>query len=251
MIQIKGLIHSLAAMFLIFTFTGGCASMGPTIPPGVKPVGPEAGVNGNGWWEVRFQMKWPEDTEASWHVDLFLALEVVSPVLDQYRKDIILWRFHRRAHRDQTGHQFSFIFYCHPTKAQQIYDAIKSDVGLAEMKTAGIIIKEGYDDTGRILRPRIEDTSGSAWPRSIKKSWPYFIMGVSQMWLDLITEIAEQNSDGQQPLLIEERLAFYEQVNASVTEVWREQGQRAFLHHLNALFGYEPVAIYEKRYMKF
>jgi hypothetical protein len=196
-------------------------------------------------------MKWPEDTEPSWHVDLFLALEIVSPVLDQYRKDIILWRFHRRAHRDQTGHQFSFIFYCHPSKAQQVYDAMKSDVDLAEMKTTGIIIKESYDDTGRIQRPRIEDTSDSTWPRSIRKSWPYFIMGVSQMWLDLIKQIAAEHSNGGGPLSIEETLAFYEEINESLTETWREQGSRVLLHHLYALFGYEPIAVYEKWYRRF
>ena len=29
---------------------------------------------------------------------------------------------------------------------------------------------------------RLEDTSDQEWPVEIQRSWPYFIMGVSQSW---------------------------------------------------------------------
>ncbi len=36
-------------------------------------------------------------------------------------------------------------------------------------------------------------------------------------------------------------LDFYRQVNDAVTDTWHREGHHAFLHHLNALFGYEPI----------
>ncbi len=38
-------------------------------------------------------------------------------------------------------------------------DSIKSDPLLMEMKTAGLIVQDIYDNTGRLDRPDIEDTS--------------------------------------------------------------------------------------------
>lgn len=36
-----------------------------------------------------------------------------------------------------------------------------------------------------------------------------------------------------------------------LTALWQNEGRHAFLHHLNALFGYEPILIIEKRPMRF
>jgi hypothetical protein len=40
-------------------------------------------------------------------------------------------------------------------------------------------------------------------------------------------------------------------VDEVVEEMWRQEGSHAFLHHLNAIFGYEPVVVYERRLMNF
>lgn len=121
---------------MIVILLGGCASLGPAIPPVREIVKPEMGVPDTGWWKAGFQMRWPEDTEPRWYMDLFIAHAIISPVLDQYEKDIVLWRFHRRAARDQGGHQFSFIFYCTGETAQMIYNAIEGSNKLEKMKTA-------------------------------------------------------------------------------------------------------------------
>jgi hypothetical protein len=44
---------------------------------------------------------------------------------------------------------------------------------------------------------------------------------------------------------------YYRTVDKEVQEAWETQGRHAFLHHLNAIFGYAPVVVYEKKYMKF
>jgi len=76
-------------------------------------------------------------------------------------------------------------------------------------------------------------------------------MGVSQMWLHLIAEIAGEVPRETKPSSVQDIEAFYQQVNASLQTSWREEGGHAFLHHLNALFEYQPVIIYEKRLMTF
>ena len=71
------------------------------------------------------------------------------------------------------------------------------------------------------------------------------------MWLSLIGEIAEQVWDGERPSSMERIRVFYEQINESVIRSWQEEGRHAFLHHLNAIFGYKPLVVYEKRFMVF
>jgi hypothetical protein len=243
--------YSLAAMALVIIVMVGCASVGPVATPDLEPKKEKVKSAENGWWHARFVMKWPEDKEPSWHMDLFLAREIVSPVLSEHKKHIVLWRFHRRASRDEIGHQFSFIFYSSPETAREIYYGIKAHPRLEALKRAGIVMEDSYDDTTRISEPNIEDTSDLNWSSPIRKSWPYYMMGVSQMWLNLITEIAREISTETKPSSVQDIETFYQQVNASLRSSWREEGGHAFLHHLNALFEYEPVIIYEKRRMTF
>ncbi len=58
------------------------------------------------------------------------------------------------------------------------------------------------------------------------------------MWLELVTDFSSrsENSAGG----IEEK---YKQVQADVTDIWQEQGQHAVLHHLNAVYAYQPLLI--------
>ena len=114
-----------------------------------------------------------------------------------------------------------------------------------------MIIRDTYDDTSTITRPNLEDTSDRTWSLPIQKSWPFYIMGVSEMWLNLIREVAGQVPSGGPPSNLDDALGFYRQVNASIEQMWRDEGQHAFLHHLNAIFGYEPLMVREKRPMSF
>jgi hypothetical protein len=247
----KGCEHYLAAMTLVITVMAGCASVGPITSPDLKSIKEKVERSENGWWCARFVMQWPEEKTPSWHIDLFLAHEIISPVLYQHQDHIVLWRFHRRAVRDDIGHQFSFIFYASPEAAREIYHAIKSDTRLAAMKKAGVIVRDSYDDTSQMSEPNVEDKSDLDWSSPIRKSWPYYMMGASQMWLHLITEIAREISTETEPSSVQDIEAFYQQVNAALQAFWREEGGHAFLHHLNALFEYESVIIYEKRRMTF
>jgi hypothetical protein len=234
-------ILNLLVCSLLVLGLSACAATEPQW--GLEQMKPERQASINGWWRASFRMKWLENTQPLWHLDLFLAHSVIVPVLDEYRNELALWRFHRRAARDKTGHQFSFIFYAPQETADQIYDSLKSNALLKEMIGSGLITQDVYDNTGVVAKPNIEDTSDDNWSPQVKKSWPYFIMGVSQMWLTSIGEIAEDLSPGQRPSSLQEALAFYRQVDENLKRLWQEEGGHSMLHHLYAIFGYEPVRV--------
>jgi len=74
---------------------------------------------------------------------------------------------------------------------------------------------------------------------------------VSRMWLNLIDEVSKETLKERGLSNLDGLLEGYRKVNEVVEEKWRQEGSHAFLHHLNAIFGYEPVLIYERRLMNF
>ena len=247
----RGAIRALALVVLLITAVGGCASTGVTPSSVSAPTKETEEASPNGWWYGRYVMSWPEGKDPSWHLDLLLAHRVVSPVLNRYRGDIVLWRFHRRAARDQAGHQFSFIFYSSPEIARRVFTALQSEALLGKLKERGVLIRDSYDDTSAISRPNLDDTSDRRWSPALQKSWPYYIQGVSEMWLNLILQMASESSSDKGLAGLDDLLRSYEQLNSTIGQLWREEGQHAFLHHLNAIFGYESLMIREKRLMDF
>jgi hypothetical protein len=236
---------------LVAVAVSGCASFGKVRPSEPESAGQKMVHAEKGWWYARFRINWPEGTDPAWYVDLILAHRVVSPVLDQYAKEITLWRFHRRAGRDQTGHQFSFIFYASRETAQEIYRAIRSNGLLEKLIAAHLVVDTIYDDTNASLRTDLGATSDPHWSPEIKRTWPFYIMGVSRTWLSLIDEVSKETLKGRTPSNLDELLDGYRKVNQVIEEKWRDEGGHAFLHHLNAIFGYEPVVVYEKRLTNF
>jgi hypothetical protein len=243
-----------ATVLLLVLAAASCApdaAIRPPAPPGAEGVDrPEAKAD-KGWWRVRFRMRWPENTEPLWHMDLFVAREVVAPALRRYERDIELWRFHRRAARDDAGHQFSFLFYARPRTAEQVLSFVRSSRELDRMRSEEKIVEVLYDATTEIKRPQVRDTSDSRWPPEVQKTWPYFIMGVSEMWLRLVDEYAREECPAESSSSPEDRDDCYREVAERMETTWREQGRHALLHHLNALYGYEPLVYYEKRLLRF
>ena len=245
--------YRLVAVAIIFSMLAmaGCATTierktVETIEPPPAEI-----ASSDGWWYARFRMHWPAEEQANWHLDLLIAHKIVAPSLAQFKDEIRLWRFHRRAVRDQTGHQFSFIFYAPAETAYQVFNMLRSNELLSEMKSAGMIIEDQYDNTDGISKPRIEDTSDATWPPSIQKNWPYFIMGASWMWLNLISETIAGMPNPDSPMSLQENEEQYKKANAAISELWQKEGQHAFLHHLSALFGYRAIIFYDERMLKF
>ena len=202
------------------------------------------------WHAARFRFEWPEGAEPAWHRDLMLAHRVVGPVLAARQDRIPLWRFHRRAVRDATGHQFSFIFYADVATATEIMDALRTDALLATLQNKGIVTSIHFSDPRKSQQPAVADTADKQWSPAVQRTWPYFIMGASRMWLGLI-EAAASGKDKDLSMNYNGLDALYRQADAEVTAAWRREGRHALLHHLNALFGYEPLEVWEMNLMRF
>ena len=72
------------------------------------------------------------------------------------------------------------------------------------------------------------------------------------MWLNLIDEtVNETGAEQYSRKSLKEMRILYSRVNDEITEVWQKKGRHAYLHHLNAIFGYEPLILYEKRLLRF
>lgn len=227
----------------------GCAGTQPVTLPTApnQPLEQVESLDGKGWWYARFRMDWPGDGEPNWYMDTLLAHQIVSPVLAKYRDHIDLWRFHRRAVHDSAGHRFSFIFFAKPAIANKIFHALKQNSILATLQKSGKIDKVSFDNTDKIGRPKVSDTSDPSWPNEIQKAWPSFIMGASQMWLDMIADIAT-DKEIQEAATIEQ---VYKDVQNNLTELWENNGQHVFFHHLSALYSYQPLLVIERKPMRF
>ena len=195
------------------------------------------------WWYARFKFVWPEKASTiNFSDDLFIAHQVIIPVFDMYSDSIKLWRFHRRAARDDTGHQFSFIFYTTRKTAGNIFQLIEKNALLKQLLKENILEQVSLDNVTKPRRQKIEDTSDKNWSISIQKSWPYYIMGVSTLWLDLLNqEIKKSKLDTSKSIQLQQ--AQYEKINEQLTRQWKEQGKHAFFHHISAIFGYEPLEL--------
>jgi hypothetical protein len=204
-----------------------------------------------GWWSVRFFMDWPANTEPSWYMGTLLAHQVVAPVLNRHQNEISVWRFHRRAAPDASGHRLTFYFYSRPANAQQIMASVRYNELLSRLMAAGDILRTEYSDPRVNVAPDIEDTSDAKWSPALQKAWPYFIMGASQMWLDLIDKLIAERPPGKGGTTLEQTRQLYREVDAEVLRVRQNEGRHAFLHHLNAIFEYEPLWVYERRPLKF
>lgn len=221
----------------------GCAGL-TTVD--IQPV--TSGVAGQSesppeWWFVRIQWHWAEDMAPAWHLDLLAAHQILLPLINAHGDEILLWRIHRRAGRDEAGHQFSLLFYASGQTAQTIYSGIADNAVLADLTAAGMVAQVKTRPLTDGSFPNIEDMSDPAWSPAMQASWPHYIHGVSRMWLDLVSITANPLITDSAPVTLDGTVALYRQVDADINDVWQTEGSHALLHHLNAIFGYQPVPV--------
>lgn len=195
-----------------------------------------------GWWQAAFKINWPDKSEPLWYLDLMLAHKIIAPILDKYQGQIVLWRFHRRAARDNAGHQFSFIFYCSSTLATTIMSKIEINSLSHHLIQTEKITKVYLQNTAEIKQSNLEATSDKTWSKAMQRAWPYYIQGISRMWLTLIDQYTLnvlKNNAG----LAKNLDGLYQKVNQKMIQTWQAEGPHALLHHLYALFGYRPLKL--------
>lgn len=232
-------------------FCSGCATTGRSKPAAEDTAKQASQSEPMGWWYARFKIDWPAHTEPQWFVDTMLACELILPVIEEDRNEIVLWRVHRRAAPDAAGHQFSFIFYATSKVAARVFKTINANPLGPELQASGILVSINCDNTAGNQKPNIEDTSDRNWSPLLQRSWPYFIMGVSELWLTLLTQVSEAEPPGSKPATLDEKLDLYRRVDQTVQTLWRQQGGHALLHHLNAIFEYEPLMVDKSKAMSF
>ena len=126
----------LAVVALIFgvVMMAGCVTPGPAKSIQTMTPPPAEVALTDGWWYARYRLNWPAEEPVEWHWDLLIADKIVAPVLLQNKDDIHLWRVHRRAVRDDTGHQFSLIFYASAETAYRVFNQMRANELLAKMR---------------------------------------------------------------------------------------------------------------------
>ena len=195
------------------------------------------------WWSARFKMNWTEEHDSlDFSNNLIIAHQIINPIVENYQQDIKLWRFHRRAAKDSTGQQFSFIFYATAESAQDVFQQIQANPLSVQLINEKVIEKMSFDNPELPKNPDIKDTSDKNWSIEIQKSWPYYIMGVSILWLDLLNQEALQEKiDPSQSITIQQQQ--YKKINEKITQHWKTQGRHAFFHHISGIFGYESLEV--------
>ena len=235
--------NGLVVFSLGLILISGCAGIKSKGSITAFPHEPASAAASMGWWAVRFQNEWPEGVTTEWYMDDLIAHRVVAPVLETHREQIPLWRFHRRAARDGAGHRFSFIFYSDADTASEVIDAVRNDSLVEELMRIGRIRQVISDDTGQVTKPGIGDTSDQSWSPVVQNTWPYFIMGVSKTWLEMIDAEAGRQGQSIDYPSIETLQEQYRSIDDEVRKAWQTEGHHAFLHHLNAVFGYTPIIV--------
>jgi len=247
MTMLKKIAHCITSnpyLLVLVILLSACAPQKNQIPPPSAPTIPLVISDHTGdmsWWACRFKMLWPLETNADGAVDLLLAHAVVKPVLKEKAKKLYWWRFHRRAVRDKVGHQFSFLFYADSGVASEVMEEIRQSDILQQALKEKIVEKIIFSDPARPVHPEIEAMSDPRWSPTLQRNWPSYIMGVCALWLGLIDD--QMANVTTQNLNVSGFLEQYRQADTAITSMWREEGQHAFLHHLSAIFGYEPLMI--------
>jgi hypothetical protein len=232
------LILLLAGLVACSTLSGAPANREGSPEPPAAAAGEAAGFY---WWRARFVTPLAADEEPRWVSDLMVADLVIEPVIQEYVSSLALWRFHRRAVHDDGGHIFSFIFYADRPSAEQVFAAIDQSPALARLLKHGLIGSYDNDLAAENQNSAPGATSDPNWSKPLREVWPAYIMGASVTWLGLINQHID--ATGAVDRDFSELVADYEKVDAALGEMWHKEGQHAFLHHLNALFGYEPMRL--------
>lgn len=213
-------------------------------PGAAAPIEPD-----DAWWSIAFRMDWDREQSPEWYLDALLADQVCAPALTEFRSQIRLWRFHRRAGQDKVGHRFKLLVFTDAETAEALYRRVRADSVLQWLESERLVVSVTMTGADETELPRIARSSDGAWPPEIQASWPWFIMGVSQTWLSLIQQVTMD--EPAEELSTQAVLDYYDSVNDRVDTLWRKYGQHVYLHHLNALFGYQPLIIRETNLKRF
>jgi hypothetical protein len=200
------------------------------------------------WWRASFQLSWDKETPPQWHYGPLIAEQVILPVLQSHGGSIRLWRFHRRAGLDAAGHRFSFLYYADQRSAEKISELIKKNGPLEALRGKGAVLAVEIKPYVTKGGEKVSATSDPNWTSTMQQTWPHFLMGVSRMWLEQVILISKQldlasslENEGDAWNEGQDSPEHYIKVQSALSHLWREEGNHAYLHHLNAIYAYQPL----------
>lgn len=189
------------------------------------------------WRSHKLRLERSSDGRFRWWLDLLLLDTLVRDCIESRGTELTLWRIHRRATDDVAGHEFAFISYA-PEDVHRALDVlIAGHAALRFLQNAGLLRELISSDDGSAIAA----TSAPTWPEPLKRAWPYYIDGVSRMALKLVDELRASPRPALDAFSAADCEAYYSKLMAQFNEVWHDWGSDAFLHHINAVFGYQPV----------
>lgn len=192
------------------------------------------------WVTVRFKLndyyadERVNDEDSPLH--LMIAHEICSPLIEEYKFNIVLWRFHRLYIEKGEGAQNSFRFkiYGDTSLKESLLLKLSENPLVKELKKKRLLQKLEVDFSDGY---RIRDDHDVNYPLLMKEIWPYYINGVSIAWLKAIQHHCRF------PNLMKAdfwtRLDHYAKVIELIEDDWLLYARPAFFHHANALFGYK------------
>ena len=212
------------------------------------------------WYKLVVTWHWPQGQKIDWSLDGLLAHQVLGPwlvdsELDDLRDAPKLWRFHRRAAREG-GHRFRLLMLATPEQAKSLEIWLATQPVWHEMQQQGLIEAASLSALSQNGLPLLAVGADPIWPEDLQQQWQFYIHGVSRMWLGLLgsrvqQQLLEDDSGSVAELDLDQLLALYKKVQDSMTMLWQEQGKHALLHHLNAIFAYQPLVIDQQWLMGF
>jgi len=194
------------------------------------------------WYGFSLRMIWPKNQEPKTWIDIFITDTIIRDVISEKQSVIELWRIHRRWARDMKGHELTLDCFTEEKNANSIKKLIRESRPLKFLQENNLLAEELETATGgERIRDIADDRSTRNWPEELKDSWPYYISGCSEMFLCLIDSLkggAKTDIDGKDVSEIE---SYYTEINNRLMNIWQGHGSHAFFHHINAIFGYQPL----------
>jgi len=202
------------------------------------------------WWDSVFKIDCSKPQDPHWHIDLSIAHKILLPVIQRHESNIEFWRFHRQVDSDQ-GPLFTFYFRSEFSVAKQIYTEIDQDkflINLREDKHIERVVHQENEEEGK---PNIEDNLPLEDPKNtdnppieLRKSWPFYMMGVSGMWVNLIERIYTSDKFKDRELnSTQDILNVYREIDDIISDMWKKNGRHKLLHFLSAIFGYKEIDV--------
>jgi|GEM_PF-5949990 len=174
-------------------------------------------------------------------IHYILAVEVFSKYVDM----VELWRFSRYKYEYDDDVVMKFKFYTDETAFEYIKEKILYDKIVNKLKKEKLIkinIEKATESNDKVGSDRDNN-----WGYSVSESWPYFINGLSRMWLEMIKAekekyLRENYVDFDIDVISLSKLfSIYNKIKDGVVYEWIKLGSHAVYHHANAVFGYYSV----------